>query len=139
MISVSSLVNRRTVILLLLTLLLTMAETTTTSTPSVANDAPSSNSGTRASTRTNPRTHRQHQRFPGQETDIWKVLVTGENLKASHYNKIKYQTLAVTGHYCTGDITHVLKAVEAGTDHVFTKPTLSATPTEGEKMEYKIS
>ena len=33
----------------------------------------------------------------------------------------------------------MLQAIEAGKDTVFTKPTLnSATPTEGEKMEFKI-
>ena len=137
MTSVSSLVNRRIVIFLLFSLLI-MAEPTTA--PLTANDAPSTNTGTLASTRTNPRTHRHHQSFKGQNLDLWKVVITGENLKAAHYNKVKHQTLAVTDQLCTGDITHVLKAIVAGTDTFFTKPTLtSATPTEGEKMEFKIA
>ena len=37
-------------------------------------------------------------------------------------------------------ITHVLKAIEAGMGTVYTEPTLaSATPTKGEKMEFKIA
>ena len=47
--------------------------------------------------------------------------------------------IAVASPLCDGNITHVLQAIEEGKDTVFIKPTLtSATPTEGEKMEFKI-
>ena len=107
--------------------------------PSTNNDEPSTNTDTRASTRTNPRTHRHHQPFKGQNYDLWKVVITSENLKPAQFNKIRLQTLAATGDLCTGNITHVLKAIEADKDTVFQKPTLnSATPTEAEIMEFKI-
>ena len=99
--------------------------------PSSTNDVHSTNTGMRASTRANRRTHRHHQPFKGQNFDLWKVAITSDNLKPAHFNKIKLQMLAATSELCIGNITHVLKVIEAGTDTVFKKPTLnSATPTE---------
>ena len=98
-------------------------------------DTPASNPGMRvgASTR------RQHQPFKGQNFQLWMLTVTTDNLKAAHYNKIKQQTIAITAPLCDGNITHVLQAIKKGKDTVFIKPTLnSTTPTEGEKMEFKI-
>ena len=143
MISVSS-IDRRIalfifIFIFLLQLFSSLVMAEPANVPSTTNDEPSTNTGTRASTRTNPRTPRHHQSFKGQNYDLRKVAITTDNLKPAHFNKIKLQTLATTSDLCTGNITHVLKAIEAGKDTVFKKPTLnSATPTEAEKMEFKI-
>ena len=72
------------------------------------------------------RTRRQHQHFKGQNYQLWNLTFTTNNLKPAHYNKIKQQTSAVTSQICEGSLTHVLQAIEAGTDTAFTKPTLTS-------------
>ena len=141
MISVSSIDCRIAlfIFIFLLQLISSLVMAKPANVPSTTNDEPSTNTGKRASTCTNPRTPRHHQSFKGQNYDLWKVAITTDNLKPAHFNKIKLQTLTATSDLCTGNIAHVLKAIEAGKDTVFKKPTLnSATPTEAEKIEFKI-
>ena len=100
-----------------------------------ANTSASANtsSRTRTSTRTRTRTP-----FKGHAFDLWGAAITTDNLKPGHLQVIKRAIPTVATTLCKGNLKDVLKAIQAGTDTVFKKPSLSASPTAGDTAEYKI-
>ena len=69
---------------------------------STTTDVPTSNTGTRASTRANTRTHQHHQSFKGQNFDLWDMVITTDKLRATTYNKLAKKTAGLVNNLCAG-------------------------------------
>ena len=132
MISVSSSIDRR-VVLFFLSFLLSSIMAKPASALSTTNDVPTTNTGTRASTRT----HRPRQPFLGQDYALWDMVITTDKLKPAVYNKLAKKTAGLVNRLCTGNFEHVLTALSSGTDYKFTEPQLTSTDQKAQIM-YKI-
>ena len=139
MISVSSSsVDRRAVLVLFIFFFFFLPVHSFSMTDVSSSDAANANTSTPANTsRTRTRTGTRTP-FKGHAFEKWGAVITTDNLKPGHFQVIKQAIPSAATKLCKGNLTHVLKAIHAGTDTVFKKPSLSASPTEGDIAEYKI-